>query len=375
MLRRNLGRDPRIGIRWPYKALNFLPSKQLWNYLTWKSGGNQANPPYQLGKSLTEARRVLIALPDDFQEILVAFPVVQSLVQGLPQAEFLFLVDQQSAGFIFSLFGPDRAVGILWNQFHWGEPHFRETVLRAGSFRPDLTLNLRGETPPLMHFLLRSTQASIRIQVSGEAPRPFANLIVHAAEPSNHLRRFLQTLKLWDLSDRPITPKWSRLTASPENLREASVRLSSKGVNPEKTRLFLWQDVDPVRQRELFRTAVTERAGQGAAQPLVVISGSGPLYASAPPPQDVILATPALEVDSTGLLLGLFGQTARSIGLNGPLLHLAGISDTDVEARFQESEAPWDTSFLNPRLRVVYEKAGAANEPAGAGIQGLVARS
>ena len=370
MPRRNLGRDPRIGIRWPYKALNYLPSKQLWNYLTWKSGGNQVAPPFQLGKSLSEARRVLVALPDDFQEILVAFPVVQSLVKGLPQAEFLFLVDQQSAGFVFSLIGPDRAVSILWDQFHWGEPHFRDTVLRAGSFRPDLSINLRAETPPLMHFLLRSAQAAIRIQISGDAPRPFANLIVQAAEPSNHLRRFLQTLKLWDLSDRPITPKWSRLAASPENLREASVRLSSKGVNPEKTRLFLWQDVDPIRQRELFRTAVTERAGQGAAQPLVVVSGSGPLYASTPPPQDVILATPALEVDSTGLLLGLFGQTARSIGLNGPLLHLAGISDTDVEARFQEADAPWDTSFLNPRMRVTYDKTGAADTPAGAGSQG-----
>ena len=374
MPRRNLGRDPRIGIRWPYKALNYLPSKQLWNYLTWKSGGNQPAPPFQLGKSLAETRRVLIALPDDFQEILVAFPMVQSLVQGLPQAEFLFLVDQQSAGFVFSLFGPDRAVAIHWEQFHWGERHFQETVLRASAFRPELSINLRGETPPLMHFLLRSAQAAIRIQIAGEAPRPFANLIVQAAEPSNHLRRFLQTLKLWDLTDRPITPKWSRLTASPENLREASVRLSSKGVNPEKTRLFLWQDVDPVRQRELFRTAVTERAGQGAAQPLVVINGSGPLYACAPPPHDVIQSTPALEVDSTGLLLGLFGQTARCIGLNGPLLHLAGISDTEVEARFQASDAPWDTSFLNPRLRVIYEKTGAAETPAGAGDQGLRAR-
>jgi hypothetical protein len=374
MPRRNLGRDPRIGIRWPYKALNYLPSNKLWKYLAWKSGGNQPDQPFQLGKALSEVGRILIALPDDFQEILVAFPVVQSLVQGLPQAEFLFLVDQQSAGFIFSLFGPDRAVGIEWDRFHWGEPHFLETVLRAGAFRPDLSINLREETPPLMHFLLRSARAPIRVQVSGSSPHPFANLIVQSAEPANHLRRFLQTLKLWDLSDRPIPPKWSRLAASPENLREASVRLSSKGVNPEKTRLFLWQDADPLRQRELFRSAVSERAGQGAAQPLVVVSGSGPLYAASAPPQDLILATPALEIDSTGLLLGLFGQTARCIGLNGPLLQLAGISDTDVEARFLEADAPWDTSFLNPRLHVTYDKTGAANTPAGAGDEGLGAR-
>ncbi len=363
MLRRNLGRDPGIGIHWPYKSLNYLPSRQLWKYLTWKSGGSLPDQPFQLGESLTRVRRILIALPDDFQEILIAFPVVQSLVQAHPQADFLFLVDQASAGFIFSLYGPDRALGIRWDQFFWGESHFNDLVRSAATFRPEVSINLREDTPPLMHFLLRSAQAPIRVQVSGDAPRPFANLIFKPADPLNHLRRFLQALRLWDVSDKPIAPKWSRLTASPENLREAAARLTSKGVRPEKTRLFLWQDLDPVRQRELFRAAVTERAGQGAAQPLVVVNGAGPLYASEPPPQDLILATPALQIDSTGLLLGLFAQTARSIGLNGPLLHLAGISDTDVEGTFTEADAPWDTSFLNPRMRVVYEKKAEAAEP------------
>jgi hypothetical protein len=355
MPRRNLGRAPGIGLRWPYKALNYLPAKQLWKYLAWKSGGHPPEQPFQLGKALSGVKRVMVALPDDFQEILVAFPVVQSLVQGLPQTEFLFLVDQESAGFIFSLYGPDRALGIRWDQFYWGEAHFQDLARRAAVFRPELSLNLREDTPPLLHYLLRSAQAPIRAQVSGDAPN-FANLILNPSEPPNHLRRFLQVLRLWDASDRPIAPKWSRLSASPENLREAAARLTSKGVSPEKTRLFLWQDLDPVRQRELFRAAVTERAGQGAAQPLVVVNGSGPLYASHPPPQDLILATPSLEIDSTGLLLGLFSQTAKSIGLNGPLLQLAGIADTDVEARFEEGDARWDTSFLNPRLRVSYEK-------------------
>ena len=356
MPRRNLGRAPGIGIRWPYKALNYLPPRQLWKYLTWKSGGQRPEPPFQLGKSLSEVRRVLIALPDDFQEILIAFPVVQCLVRALPKTEFMFLVDQDSAGFIFSLYGPDRALAIRPNEFHWGEPHFQAMVKTAVGYRAEMSINLRGETPPLMQFLLRSAAAPIRIQVSGDAPPLYANLSLNPSGPPNHLRRFLQVLRLWDATEQPIVPKWSRLTASPENVREAAARLSSKGVNPEKTRLFLWQNLDPVRQRELFRAAVSERAGQGAAQPLVVVNGAGPLYASDPPPQDLILATPALEIDSTGLLLGLFTQTARSIGLNGPLLQLAGIADTDVEAKFSEEDAPWDTSFLNPRLKVVYDK-------------------
>ncbi|HKP96136.1 MAG TPA: hypothetical protein VJ385_10295 [Fibrobacteria bacterium] len=358
MARRNLGREPEIGKRWPYKALNYLPSRQLWKYLTWKSGGDFAAPPFSLGKALSGRLRILIRLPEDFRQILIAFPVVQSLIQDLADSEFLFLTRQEWVGFLSALFGPDRILGMRAEDFQWGEPHFQEVVRSTGAFRPDLILNLGEETPPLMHFLLRSSRAGLRVQVSGEAPRPFANVLLHPSDPPNHLRRFLQTIRLWNFSARPIVPKWSRLGVSPENLKDAAARLTAKGLRPESTRLFLWQGANPVRERELFQAAVKARSPQGAAQALLVLNGAGPLWASPPPPQDLTLSLPGLEVESTGLLLGLFSLTARSIGTNGPLLHLAGIADTDVEARFGEEDSPWDTSFLNPRLRVVYERPG-----------------
>lgn len=357
MARRNPGRTPVIGKRWPYKSLNYLPPKQLWKFLAWKSGGTLPEASFHLGKSLTEARRILIVLPEGFQEILVAFPMVQCLVQDRPGSEFLFLADQDLAGFVSALFGPERVLGIRSGEFFWGEVHFRELVARATAFRADISINLRGEPSPLMHFLLRSSAAPIRIEVSGDAPRPFANLLLKPSDPANHLKRFLQAVRLWDFSDRPIAPKWSRLGASPENIKEAQTRLVSKGVRPESTRLFLWQDGDQALQRDLFQAAVSERAGQGAAKSLVVVNGAGPLLATAPPPQDLVSSLPAMEVESIGLLLGLFAQTAYSIGINGPLLQLAGIADTEVEAHFRPDEAVWDTSFLNPRLKMKYREA------------------
>ncbi|MDB5050986.1 MAG: hypothetical protein JWO30_4057 [Fibrobacteres bacterium] len=356
MARRNLGREPEIGKRWPYKALNYLSSNQLWKFLTWKSGGQLGDPPFQLGKTLSGRLRLLILLPDDFQEILVAFPVIQSLIQGLTDSEFLLLTRQHLTGFLSALFGPDRVLGVRSEDFRWGEPHFLELIRTVAAFRPELSINLGAETSPLMHFLIRSSGAPIRVQVSGEAPRPFANIILTPSDPPNHLRRFLQAVRLWDFSERPIVPKWSRLGVSPENIKGAAARLTSKGLRPESTRLFLWQGLSPIRERDLFQATVRERSSQGAAQALVVVNGAGPLWASPPPPPDLLLGLPALEVESTGLLLGLFAQTARSIGTHGPLLHLAGIADTDVVGHFTEEDAVWDTSFLNPRLRVIYEK-------------------
>lgn len=354
MARRNPGRTPVIGKRWPYKSLNYLPSGRLWKYLAWKSGGSLPEQPFQPGKSLSEAKRILVTLPASFQEILVAFPMVQCLVQDRPETNFLFLTDQDLTGFVSALFGPDRVLGIRYDEFYWGEKHVQDLVRYATSFKPEISVNLREATPPLLQFLLRSSLAPIRVEISAEAPKPFVNLVIKPAEPVNHLRRFVQAVRLWEFSDRPIAPKWSRLGASAENLKEAHARLSAKGVRPDGARLFLWQDGSPERQRDLFKAAVSQRSAPGAAKSLVVVYGAGPLLASEPPPPDLILATPSLEVESIGLLLGLFAQTAYSIGVNGPLVQLAGIADTDVEAHFEAEEAVWDTAFLNPRLKVKY---------------------
>src|SRR4051812_13721831 len=108
MARRNLGREPEIGKRWPYKALNYLPSRQLWKYLTLKSGGKLADPPFSLGKTLSGNLRLLIRLPEDFRQILIAFPVVQCLIHDLAGSEFLLLAPQNRVGFLSALFGPDR---------------------------------------------------------------------------------------------------------------------------------------------------------------------------------------------------------------------------------------------------------------------------
>src|SRR5882757_4828962 len=100
MARRNLGREPEIGKRWPYKALNYVPSRQLWKFLTWKSGGNLSDPPFNLGKTLSTRFRLLIVLPEDFRQILIAFPVIQNLVQDRPDSDFLILAGDRFVGFL-----------------------------------------------------------------------------------------------------------------------------------------------------------------------------------------------------------------------------------------------------------------------------------
>src|SRR5690606_28580950 len=291
--------------------------------------------------------------------------------------DFQILAGQDIAGFASALYGSGKVLGLRSGELYWGESHFQEVLRGVIAFRPDTFINLRTSSPPLLHFLMRASLSPLRIHPASDARAPFANILLKPADPPNILRRQLMVPRLWDISDRPVAVKWSRLRASPENLRDAGSLLASKGLDPERTRIFLWQDNLPARQRELLQASRLERGAQGAAKSLVILNGGGSLHATPAAPADLAQSLRILQVESTGLLLGLFARTALTIGMNGPLLHLAGLADADVEGHFTEAESAWDTSFLNPRIKIAYDtgsaRSGVGEDGTGSGSarQGL----
>ncbi|MBW8890445.1 MAG: hypothetical protein JF616_22055 [Fibrobacteres bacterium] len=359
MASKNPGGAPGIGKRWPYKALNFLSERRMWEYLRGKSGAGPGEKPFRLGEALTGCKRILLALPDGLQENLVAFPVVRSLVRERPDTVFLFLANQQLTAFLAALYGHDQTIGIRQDELYWGEPHFLELRRVAEEFRPDVSINLRESTPPLLHFILRAARAPIRVQANGDAPEGFANVVLRPSEPSNLLRRFSQAAALWDAAESPIAVKWARLTPAPGNIKDARSRLESEGLRPEATRLFLWQYGNSLREHALFRKIAADPAERSEGRSLLIVSIAGSLFQTPPPPPDLTAGFPAQRIDSTGTMLGLFASTRSSIGVNGPLLHLASLGDTDVEAHFGGEDRAWDTSALNGRMRIIYEEPQA----------------
>ncbi len=349
-----LGRSPRIGKRWPHKALNFLTDQQVRKYLAWKSKGRGVKPPFHIGNAIFHSRRVVVMLPDTMAEILVAVPLLQCLAQDLDAMDLRLLVDHHFTPFLTSLFGPESVLEQVPEDFFWGESHFKELEKKIVDFQPQLILNLRVATPVLLGHLVQSSQAPLRVQITGQTESPFANIILKPQTPTNHLRRMILTTTLWNFSNTHIACKWTRLKPSQDHLQEAISKLAEIGLRPENTHIFLWQGTGSEFQLEVLRKALEATRATGDRKSLVILWSSGiPFSDSAPPPEST-LGLPCLEAGSTGLLLGFFDQTPLSIGLQGPLLHLASLADTDVEAHFEPEDSPWDTSFLNPRLRVVY---------------------
>lgn len=363
MTRRIPDLDRRIGKRWPSRFLNFLPVPQLWKYLVWRSGGDAPGPEFQLRKTMTDCRRILVVAPETFQETLVALPVIETIIHGVKDVSVRLIAWPREAAFLSGVFGRDKVLTLEPEGFYLREPHFQELLKSIQAFRPDVTVNFRTHSPPLLHFLLRSSQAPVRVQLNADAPPPFANVTLAAGARPNHLRKYLQVLKLWDATGDPVACKWARLTASKENLEKATALLASKNLRPEKTALFLWQDQPERDQSLLVRQAAESLKGQGKS--LAVLHGTGSFPGATSPTPHVAAEFPTFAMESTGLTIALIAATAGVQGMNGPLLHLASLCEADVQGFFRAYDAPYDTAFLNPRLklRVLEEKKG--NEETG----------
>lgn len=342
---------PKVAKRWPHRLLNFLPSRQLWRYLTWQSGGLGPEMPFDIGKELSGADRVLMLLPDSLPELLIALPTVQAHFQALPKAAIWLMAGPRETPFLSSIFGRERMLVLEPEQFFLGEGHFQDLLGRLQGMRADAVINFRTGCPPLVHYLLRGTRAAVRIQLGSEPQWPFSNVTLVPVLPRNPLRHFQMEARLWDAAGIPVAGKWARLEPPADSLARAEALLKPAGLKAGNTWLFPWQDAPADAQASLLRelAAATGAAGHS----LAVLQAEGGLFSSPSPPPEIAVAHPLLKTDSPGTLLALFASTAGTVGMQGNLVLLAGLTDADVTAYFREEDAPYDTSELNRKLRVI----------------------
>jgi hypothetical protein len=351
MLRGIPERPVRFGKRWPHRFLDFLPSRQKWRYLVWKSGGNQPDPVFDLTQALTGTRRILMVLPDTVPELLLALPVVQAHFQSLPDAAIWILAGPVETPFLSSLFGRERVLTMDPAETYVGEAHFTDLEVRLQGMRPDLILNFRSPSHPLLLFLLRSSTAPLRVHLDPAVPPPFANITLAPGEPLNRLRHYDMAAKLWEGAGIKVTTKWTRLDPPAEAQGRADILLKAAGLKPRTTLLFPWQNQNEATQTALFKEFAKQ--GRAAGHSVALVQAEGGLFASPQPPASLAETHPCLRTDTHGTLLALFAGTLGTAGMAGPLLLLAGLTDADVTGYFGPEDAPWDTSAMNPKMRVL----------------------
>lgn len=352
MANRFLDQKARVGKRWPYKALDFLPSSQLRRFLAWRSRPRTQPPPFDVAKSLADSDRLLLILPEGLPELLIALPVVQSLFRARPASAIWLLAGPRENSFLAGLFGLERLLILNPDQFLYGEDHFKEMLQRLEALRLEVVINFRTRGSPLLYFLLRMTRAPLRIQVGAAPSAPWSNISLVAGDPPSHLRQYQMAARLWDSAGIPLSGQWGRIVPPPMALERARSLLAAAHLDPAATLIFPWQDLPGETQADLLvRLAAREAHGQ-SPRAVALLQAEDPLFLSPPPPPAVASAHPVLKADTASTLLALFATTSGTMGMHGPLLLLAGLTDADVTGYFDAKDAPWDTSALNSRLRV-----------------------
>jgi hypothetical protein len=304
-----------------------------------------------LTKALTETRRILMVLPEPVPDLLVALPVVQAHVQALPEAAIWLLAGPAEAPFLSSIFGRERVLTLDPADFFVGEDHFNDLLGRLRGMRPDLVLNFRSPAPPLLQFLIRNSAAPLRVHLDPEVQPPFANITLAPAEPLNRLRQYRMAAQLWDAAAIPVSAKWTRLDPPADAVDRAEILLKAAGLKAKSTLLFPWQDKPEASQAALFREFAKQ--GRSAGHSVALVLAEGGLFASPQPPASLTDSYPCLRTDTHGTLLALFAGTLGTVGMAGPLLLLAGLTDAEVTGYFGPEDAPWDTSAMNAKMRVL----------------------
>jgi hypothetical protein len=299
---------------------------------------------------------VLVVLPEDVREMLVSVPIVQAYFQALPEAAIWLMAGPGESDFLAGLFGRERLMVLDPYRFQLGEEHFKELRGRLEGMRPDLVLNLRDSSPPLLHFLLRLSQAPLRIQLGAEPGWPYYNISLEPGMPPNHLRRFRMATRLWEAAGMPMSDRWTRLTPSQEAMARAKSLLDAKVLQGPSTVLFPWQEQFDGGlgngQLALLKSLSAQAAAGKPRRTVAVVHIAEGLFASTPPGH-VAETYPCIKADTESTLLALFAGTAATVGLNGPSLLLAGLTDADVTGYFTEEDRPFDTSGMNGRMKIV----------------------
>lgn len=351
MSRRILDREFRVGKRWPHRILDFLPSGLLWRYLTWKSGIAVPDSPFEVGKALSGSDRILVALPEPLPEMLICLPAVQAHFRARPESAIWLLAGPRETPFLASLFGRERILTLDPDRFFLGDEHYRDLLLQAQGLRPDLVINFRDVSHPLLHQMLRATQAPLRVLLGKAPPVPFYNVTLAATPPVNHLRHYQMAARLWDAAGIPMSGKWTRLDPTADSLSRAALMLKPAGLKAGSTWIFPWQEVPADAQSALLEDVAA--AARAAGNAVAVLQAEGGLFSSPEPPPHVAETYPCLKTDTPGTLLALFASTAGTVGCHGALLLLAGLTDANVTAYLREEDAAYDTSGLNAKLRVI----------------------
>lgn len=343
--------DPTLGTRFPARLLNVMPRDWKIRHLVRRSGREETS--FALGPHLRDARRVVLAWPEDPVEIVAGFPAAHALMEVLPQdTDCIHLCEATCAPLVQCLF---PGAVLTWNRtaLAWHDPAVRTLRRSLQAFKPDLTLAWSQRRLPLvLQAMLRATAAPVRIGWQDATDAPFANLRLRPDPATPLCAGYFQALDLWRHAGYSPRLAWTHLQPDTGRHDAALHEWQVKRAQPATTWLLaLDAESTDTLDAERFEDASARLRARGETG----ITLGALLWNPAQRPVTRLgpwLDAPVFnETDHPAFLTALEGVRGV-IGPHGFALHFAALSEAPVIALLDPSEARYDASGLNTRFDV-----------------------
>ncbi len=355
MMQKILAQRIRIAKKWPFRLLNYCSLSYQKAFLIRKTG-KKVLKPFDLAATLNSCKKIILVAPNTFQEQLIAYPLLHTLIQNLPPQKLVVITPQEHLAFLQVVLqnnsSPVEFISYVETDLYWGEKAFEALKQQFSHLQGDVMINLQMSQPPLLAAILRGIQAKLSITLS-EDEFSTANITLLPKNPYNLLRHYTQILDLWRFVGNNSPLIWPLINSESDNINEAQNRFRQIGVTPKQVGIFLWQNEASEKQREAYTLALKDMHAKGI-RAILVFSGN-----TSPEGPIEFKTLPQLGASSLGKMLALFSQAAEVYGVNCDLLHLANLSGVPVQGYFLSEDAPFDTSFFNPRCEVQYLSVNA----------------
>jgi len=345
----NIPPDLALALHGPRRLLQLFPASWKRNYLLRHSGGREDTGRLSLPDQLLAAKRILIVWPERGEDLLMAFPAIESLrrVAG-EDAVFAHLAPSELNWLLADFFPAGQILSWTREGLAWHAPAVQALVDSLQTFSPEMSINLMDPCPSVLRAAVRASGAQLRLAMESTPTWPYANIRVQTESETPLAGRYFRILDSWRYAGFEPSEQWPVLPVEAEQRQDGEEAWKLSGAAPESTWLFAHDvaDVSRTLDDDLYEQVWEQIQSADSGEVSIALA-----LLNAPSQgigregrwRDV----PLLKASGLLEFSALAGLARGVAAFQGIPLHIASFSDVRCLALLREDETAYDTSAWN----------------------------
>ncbi len=324
------------------------------------------SPSGWIGQFLLDSQRILIVLPQEFDQLLTALPVLFSFKRSLRSVSWLYVVESKHIELLAGLLPETSVIGYKDGELLWKSEPWMKLQTQLQNFNPQISIDFSSKPLKRLAYLQLISGSALRISLCRENEWPFSNIILRPEGNSNWLSHFSLSAQLWNLSQQSISVTKLSLGVNPDTQQALDEHLKQKGLKAKGFSLLLWHSPKSSAQLDLLKNMhQSHHKSNSSSNPNKKPNGHGEKkirqsIAILAAPREGNLPEELLDSPDYVIfrprkfsqILGVLQSAAQIYSFGGWALHLAALTDSPVLALLLKDEQEQNTSWLNTNLKI-----------------------